>query len=677
MKVTYQWLKDFVKVGVAAEALAHKLTMAGLTVEGFEAAGDDFVYDIEITSNRPDWLSVAGIAREVAAVTGAPLVAPAKFKPRAAKKRSAHEFTLQVEDPKDCPLYTGRLIRGVRIGPSPEWLKQRIERVGVRSINNVVDITNYVLFEMGAPLHAFDFDALCGRTIRVRRARAGEKLATIDAQVRELTPDLLVIADGEKPVALAGVMGGKDTEVGERTVNVLLEAAVFSPLLIRRSRQKFGLQTDSSYRFERGVPLETAQAAAARAAELILQLAGGTLEDIQAKGAVKSAGRSLRLDAGKVSRFLGQQISSSEISRCLRPLGFSVKALPGKAFSVAVPHFRPDVKLPVDLIEEVARVYGYVNFPSTLATVPPRPQGYTLRDFTRFGKQLLTGLGVHEAVTLSLVPGELLEKAGYPKEAAVRIVNPLSREQELMRPSLIPSLLQSVRINFNRQQPYVALFEAAHTFTVGPDGMPRERECLGIVLAGVKTVLLPGGQVRDQWGLLHLKGIVEELLSRLGIKGIAFVPRGQGFMVTAASGEELGTMQLVSRKVCDAMDIKHKDVAAAELFLDTAFRLRVPSVKYARPPQFPAIARDISFYVPETVTASQLLELVREAKAADLEEAKVTDRYRGAQVPAGHQGLVISCVYRAASRTLSDAQVQPQHDQLCRLLQERFGAVMR
>ncbi|MDP2941482.1 MAG: phenylalanine--tRNA ligase subunit beta, partial [Candidatus Omnitrophota bacterium] len=357
MKVTYNWLKEFVDIRIAAGALAEKLTMAGLEVVSLEERAGDFIFEIEITSNRPDWLSVIGVAREVAAITGRKLKLPSGTKGRKRGEgrgtKDAAEWKIRIEDRKDCPLYTAKIIRGVKVGPSPQWLKARLESVGCRSVNNIVDITNYVLFEQGEPLHAFDLDRLSGNTIIVRRALDNEKLVTIDGIQRVFSPGILLIADAQKPVAIAGVMGSQNSEVVQRTRNILLEAAVFNPVTVRSGRQRLGLQSESSYRFERGVDFQTACNASQRAAGLICELCGGEFIAAKSSGSDKVKLRRLTFDLSASNRLLGIKLPAAKAKKILSTLGFKLTSAGKDKLTVSIPAFRQDVSLPVDLAEEL------------------------------------------------------------------------------------------------------------------------------------------------------------------------------------------------------------------------------------------------------------------------------------------------------------------------------------
>ncbi|MCX5703645.1 MAG: phenylalanine--tRNA ligase subunit beta [Candidatus Omnitrophica bacterium] len=372
MKFTYNWLKDFVEIKITPQALADKLTMAGLEVTSLEERGGDFVFEVEITPNRPDCLSVIGIAREVAAITGKKLKASQRPSAPMPQLPSCPGYVIKIQDKKDCPLYIARVIKDIRVGPSPEWLKKRLELIGCRSINNVVDITNYILFTWGEPLHAFDLNKLTGGSIIVRRAKNGEKITTIDGGEKTLNPDILVIADTHKPAAIAGIMGGKDTEVTERTKNILLETAVFNPIIVRRGRQTLGLSSESAYRFERGVNLEAVKAASLRATQLLQEYSGGACVLAKSLGQEKAKKQSINLEVATVNKILGIKILRGKIKKILESLGFKIKTGGRNNFRVTVPSHRPDVALEIDLIEEIARIFGFAAIPKSLPLISPR-----------------------------------------------------------------------------------------------------------------------------------------------------------------------------------------------------------------------------------------------------------------------------------------------------------------
>jgi phenylalanyl-tRNA synthetase beta chain len=684
MKFTYNWLKDFVEIKISSRALAEKLTMAGLEVTSLEGRGGDFIFEIEVTSNRPDWLSVIGIAREVAAITGKKLKLPKIGHSRKKKDQNYglsttdyRPLSIKIENNKDCPLYTAKIIEGIKVGPSPDWLKKRLELVGCRSVNNIVDITNYILFERGEPLHAFDLDKLNSSAIIVRRAKAGEKIITIDKESRMLNTDILVIADKEKPIAIAGIMGGKYTEVTENTKSVLLEAAVFNPIIIRRARQALGLQSESAYRFERSVNPDIVENASQRAVELIHNIAGGKCILSKSLGESKSKSRNVALNLPTVNKTLGLNITATGVKKILNNLGFEAEIKAKNNLLVKIPTHRQDVNRDMDLIEEVARIYGYENIPKSSPQVSPRVTPWETRDFISLVKNILVGLGLNEVITYSLIDKELLKifEPG-PGEAEIEIMNPLSQEQGILRPRLIPSLTRCVARNLNQKQERVFIFEIAKVFSSG--GQPKEELFLGIALSGARSLFFEQGLVKDPVSLLHLKGILEVLFERLGIKNYDFCAKENpcSFDIRV-NKEKIGAMAKVQKNILGNLDIKNKDLFALELSLDRFFSYAQLKKKFAVLAKYPGITRDISFILKEDIAARDILAAIEESGKPLLMNVAITDYYKGQQIPQGFRGLTVSCLYRSNERTLTEAEINPAHTLICDLLQQKFGAQIR
>ncbi|MDD5080044.1 MAG: phenylalanine--tRNA ligase subunit beta [Candidatus Omnitrophica bacterium] len=677
MKVTYNWLKEFVDIKMPAQELADRLTMSGLEVKSVEEKAGDFVFEIEITSNRPDWLSVIGVAREVAALTGKK-TKTGQMKSVKIETGCADKFGIEIEDRNDCPFYTARVIRNVKAGPSPEWLRARLESLGVRSVNNVVDITNYVLFETGEPLHAFDLDKLSGREIVVRRASKGEKLVTIDGQERELSPDILVIADKKKTVAIAGVMGGKDTEVTENTRNVLLEAAIFEPVLIRRGRQKLGMTSDAAYRFERGIDPAGPAAASLRAAKLIGELCAGDLSCAASSGVSRMNVAKVCLTAAGIKRSLGVEIPQARVNNILAGLGFEIKGKKKGCLQVKVPSWRLDVKEEVDLIEEISRIYGFENIPSTLAKVGLKNQETAAQDHISQSKDILFGLGLNEVVTYSLIDRKSLDGFWEGDDSLIAVCNPLSIEQEVMRPVLMPSLVRCVSHNLKQKQEYVNIFEIARVYRL--DGKRIQEEYrLGICLCGSKLVWFDKGRVQDEAGFLHLKGAVETLLKRLNVLGqdLRFIAQGAYAFRVFAGDVDIGSLCRLDRKRLDRMEIKNKEVFGAEIDLPKVFSLISPAKKFSALPKFPFAVRDISMILAEALPAEKIIKAIL-AQGRDLiKEAEVVDRYKGKPIDPGYKGLTISCRYASDDRTLTEAEIAPVHEAVISRLKEEFGARLR
>ncbi len=676
MKVTYNWLKDFIPIKLSPQSLAERLTMAGLEVVGLHEESGDYVFEIEITSNRPDWLSVIGIAREVAAITGVKLMTP-KGKQRTATKnlKSSSPLSIAVHDVRDCPLYTAKLIREVTVAPSPEWMRKRLELVGCRSINNIVDITNYLLFELGEPLHAFDADSLEGEAVVVRRARGGEKIVSIDDKERVLSSDTLIIADKKKPIAIAGIMGGKFTEVGSGTRSVLLEAAVFNPTVVRRGRQALGLQSESAYRFERGVDSAMVRIASLRAATFIQQFAGGICCLDKEKGAKVLPARKILFPMGDIERVLGVSIPPTRIKSILEGLQFSVNRKAQGVFSVRVPSFREDVQASVDLVEEVARIYGYEKMRATLprAVIAERIPG--TRDFFSLVRTILAGLGLYEAITYTLVDKDWLD--GKAMAHAIEILNPLSKEQGVLRPDIISSLLGCLEHNFNQKQDHVMLFEVSKVFAWEGD-FPGEKWVLGLALCGTRSLLMERGAEQENIGMTQMKGIIETLCDRLGIKACQWeVSEDARKIAFGVNGTRAGTIWYFKKDTVEKFDIKNKDVFVAELSLDILVAAADLKKHFVPLPKYPAIARDISMVVKENTSVADILQAIQKKAGMLLKGLGVIDFYKGEQIPSGFKGLTISCSYRAEDRTLTETEIAPLHESVAVLLRETFGAQIR
>lgn len=714
MKVTYNWLKDFVAIKILPEALAEKLTLAGLEVTSLEAKDGDFVFEVEITSNRPDWLSVAGIAREVAAITNSTY----SVERRAYNKNkefklssilyplSSKTVKIGVESKKDCPLYTVKIVTGVKAGVSPDWLKRRLELVGCRSVNNIVDITNYILFECGEPLHAFDLDKLISSqpaavsqqlNLVIRRAEKGEKIITIDGIERILDEDILVIAAGNsnglsKPVAIAGIMGGKETEVTEHTKNILLEAALFSPMLVRRGRRKLGAQSESSYRFERGVACDLVERASLRALGLIRDIAGGECVFAGNSGLARAKKTIVSLDMAMPERILGVSIPVVKIKEILVHLGFKLLSKGGaqsgierrknegkQSLTVEVPVHREDVKSGIDLVEEIARIFGYERIPSTMPLISPRLTICSQRDSVSLIKNILTGLGMNEVITYSLVDKELLSGFDFSLTAPVEIENPLSKAEGNLRPSLIPSITNCIAYNLNQKQEYLSIFEIAKVFSSHNLG-PKEELSLAIGLCGTKTLFLEEGVIKDKFGMLHLKGVLETLLKRLGVVGFSFVPdvNNQGKRVCiCVKNEELGAIMALDKNILDKFGIKNKEVMVLEISLDKLLARVDLRRKFNEIPKYPGISRDISFILREEVILEGILETIKEQGKPLLQEVKIIDYYKGKQIPQGFKGVTVSCYYRSGERTLTEEEIIPSLSSISNILVERFDVKIR
>jgi phenylalanyl-tRNA synthetase beta chain len=652
--------------------------------------GGDVVLDLELTPNRPDLAGVIGIARELAAATGRELrLPPVGDLGEYQQDPSAQaQVDLQVEEPELCPRYVARLIRNVRIGPSPDWLRQTLERVGMRSINNVVDVTNYVMLECGQPLHAFDADLLArdesGRvTLRVRRARPGERFVTLDGQEHELQSDMLLIADAAKGVALAGIMGGQNSEVRPDTRHILLESAWFLPTNIRRTSKRLGLRSESSYRFERGADPGITEWASRRAAQLILQLAGGEL----ARGHVEfhpspAPPRRIRLRYDRTTRILGVTIPPEQQRRHLEALQLRTVAHDEQSATFEIPSWRHDLKREIDLIEEIERLYGVERVPAT----PPRgalgshPADEEFDQLSRI-RRLCCGLGLDEAQGQTLISDRAALLTGA-ESALVKLANPLSSDMNTLRPSLLPGLLDSLRHNVTRKNPDVALFEIGRVFR-RDNGSIREERRLGLALTGRRHPVFWTGEGRDaKYDLADVRGVLDELFDHLGLRGISFHRRAEMTPLfvesaTIQQGRQVaGELGLVSPLVAREYDLRDP-VILAEVNLDWLLARRSDKRTFQPLPLYPAIRRDVAMVVPETVTHADVLRVVQQARVEHLEQVQVFDVFRGGSIPAGCKSLAYAFTYRAADRTLTDAEANALHARVVEALRRGLQATIR
>ncbi|NOT62911.1 MAG: phenylalanine--tRNA ligase subunit beta, partial [Acidobacteria bacterium] len=523
MKVSYNWLKEFVDINLAPRELAERLTMVGLAVDAVETHGDDAVLEIDLTSNRPDCLSHLGVAREVSAIVGQPLkFAGASAKQGDATLKTAELTSVEITAPELCPRYTARLIRGVKVGPSPGWLVKRLEVMGQRSVNNIADITNYVMLALGQPLHAFDFDMLRGKRIIVRRAVEGEKIVTLDGEERTLTNAMLVIADAERPVALGGIKGGEDSGITDKTTDVLLEAAYFTPAPIRATSKALGLATEASYRYERGTDPEIVAVASDTAAWLIAELAGGTVSDelidvYPGKDAVQAKRKAVTMRLAKYRALTGLDVELNEAARILTALGMLPKIdEANQSLAVAAATWRIDINIEEDLIEEVARISGYDKLQTSLPGSAGAGALLPGENERRAVRRALTGLGFHEAVSFSFVNAANDALFSVVSEAdRVMLDNPIDVELDLMRTNLLGGLLGALAHNFNHGTRNVRLFEFGKCFAAGSE-RPVETERLAFVMTGARNA--------DDWqaaktalDFYDVKGALETVLNAAGV----------------------------------------------------------------------------------------------------------------------------------------------------------------
>jgi phenylalanyl-tRNA synthetase beta chain len=720
VKVPLSWLREFVAVPGTAEEIAATMSLRGFAVEGIEPNAGDPVIDFEVTANRPDCMSVVGIAREVATACGLPVrrpavrtsaaretapVAPARAEGPAAPEREGAALAVEpaaaetsgpglhltslksvergdieiaIEQVDLCPRYAGA-VADVTVGDSPAWLQARLRAAGVRPISNIVDVTNYVLLELGHPMHAFDHARLGGGEIRVRTARAGETIRTIDGQMRTLDDTMLVIADADRPVAVAGVMGGADTEVTAATTTIVLESAYFNPLSVRRTSKRLGLKTEASMRFERGADPRLPVTAMERACALLEHIgagkARGTVVD---RHASRIEPRTLRLRRARLAALLGVDVPDSDVRRILDSLGFAPREA-DEGWDITVPTRRVDVAREVDLVEEVARHFGFDRIPATFPPVTAAPPAIDPRITQAWRlRAALAGAGFSEAVTFGFIGAAAAASFAPPAEVAA-IANPLSETFAVLRPSILPGLIEAVAHNRRREQRDVRLFEIGARFS----RTQGERRALALAWTGAADHEHWSAPARDV-DLFDVKGVIERIADLLGVDletapavEEAFVP-GRTAVVTVA-GRRAGVLGQLVPALAARHDIPPADALfLVELDLDALDEARGRTPFRVQPlPQHPSVTRDISVLVDDSLPARAVRETIREAAPAFLVRVREFDRYQGKGIPAAKVSLSLRLVFRAPERTLTDAEVQQAMDRVMSALADRHGAVQR
>ncbi len=652
MKISPTWLREFVDLQVETKQLAEDLTAAGLGVELIAGVGDSLVFDMEITTNRVDAMNHYGVARECSAIYDLDLK-PIEPKLPAAKGKA--KFAIELPDPQGCARYTAQIIRGMKIQPSLPRIARRLEMVAARPINNGVDASNYTLIEMGHPTHAFDLDTLEGGKIIVRRARAGETLKTLDGVERKLHPDDLVIADAVKPVALAGVMGGFDTMITERTRNILIESAWFDPVSIRLTARRHGMHTDASHRFERGADWGATPQACRRVAQLILETGGGKLEG----GLMDAIGRRIarppvRLRRSEARRILGQDIPQRDVRRILRRLGFEASKQ-----TVHIPSWRLDVEREIDLIEEIARIYGYNRFPNTLPAfagavieTPDASKDAALRT-------ALLALGYHEAVSLSFV--SLAEAQQFSTAPPVALENPISEDAAVMRTSLVPSMVNMLAYNLNRGVNDVRLFEAGNVYELAGASTP-ERKQIAIGATGQAIAADVHQQGRAD-SFFDLKGDIETLLAKFRHNSLYFDANNAPayyhpyrYARAVLDGGMVARLGQLHPEVATARKLR-QDVYLAEIYLDRLYRQGLRPVRYQPISRYPAVDRDFSFLFENAITFERIRAAVETLRIAELRSFWPVEIFRGGTVPAGQYSVLVRAEFQSVERTLRDDEV--------------------
>lgn len=652
---------------------------------------NDTVLELELTPNRADCLSMLGVAYEAAALTGRPVRLP-DTAVETAPEKIGDRLSVSIAARDLCAHYAARLIRGVRIGPSPQWLQNRLMASGIRPINNVVDVTNYVMLEFGQPLHAFDAAKVSGGRIEVRRARAGETLTTLDGQERKLDGDMLVIADAEKPIALAGVMGGANSEVTDETVDIILESARFDPGSIRRTSRRLGLRSEASLRFEKGVDPGRVRAALDRAAGLIARLAGGRVAEGVAEEVVDMPGpRLVELTLDRINGLLGTSLDVLEVTTILSRLQFEFETASDRSWRVRVPTRRGDIALDVDLVEEVARLHGYDRIPATPIEGPTTAGGLTRpQAIRREIRRFLTHAGLHETISYAITSAE--RAALFPDLAAgarpIRLAMPMSEERSTLRTVLLPSLLEAAAYNRSRKNQDLALFEIGNVYHTGETELtrlPEEKARLALLLSGRRRQA-DWNQAAEPYDFYDAKGLLEALFERLGLSAsVAFraaAPAhfhpGRTAAIELRTGQGASVIGYVGQLHPDLQrEWELADTFVAEIELAPLYEHADPRISFRPLPRFPAVERDLAVVVDRNVPGAELTAVVSAAAGDLLESVRLFDVYTGDRIGPGKKSVALALVYRHPDRTLTDEEVAEAQARVLAALEQTFGAQLR
>jgi len=695
MKVVYNWLKEFVEVKASPEDLRARLSLVGIAVDAIDATAAGPVLDAEITANRPDCLGHLGIAREVAAIYRVPLK-PLHPNLKEITEKAAGATRVKIEAPELCGRFTARVIRGVKVQPSTDWLRQRLEAIGEKSINNVVDVTNYVMFELGHPLHAFDFDKLAEHQLVVRRAQPGEKIKTLDGGEHKLSKDMCVIADAQRAVSIGGIMGGANSEISLSTKDILIECAWFDPISIRRSAKALGLRTEASYRFERGADPEMTELASRRAAELIQQVAGGEI----LAGAVdiyphREPEKKIELSRKELLRVMGADVPDRDIEQILSALGFHpvrVDSNRGSDGSIAAVwecravSWRQDVTRSIDLIEEVARHYGYDKFPPRLPPAKIAAHRLPHAEAQDRLRERIVALGYQEIVEIPIVDtkrDELFRSGGL--EPAL-IGNPLAEDAAVMRSSGTVSMLRAIEWNLNHGQRNLRLFEIGKTYELR-NGEPVETPVLTLGITGSAREKTIYEGARD-FEFADLKGDLDTIGGLAG--GFTWESGGPQWLSGARAArlhlthktgqrEFIGTAGQIAKRIADEFKFR-QNVLVAELKLEsllTGLENAAAALRFKPLPRFPAVERDFSVVLADGVQFAQVEDAIRSLGIPELQSIEALDLFRGGQVPAGKYSLMIRVTLQSAEATFTDAQLNDFSSRIVAALQQKLGATLR
>lgn len=679
MRISLYWLREYVEADLPLSQLVEKLNMIGLLVEDWKEADGDIILDIETYANRPDTLGHLGVAREVAAVLNVPLKKKA-WPITEREEESSKLVEIQIKDADLCPRYCGIIVKNIPVGPSPEWLRKRVEAMGLKSVSNVVDVTNYVLFSTAHPIHAFDLEKISGNKIIVRKAEKGETLKSLEGKDIFLSPEMLVIADEEKPVALAGVIGGEESGVTEKTHHVFIESAYFDPLSIRKTSKETGIVTEASYRFERGADVSFPPQAALMAASLLTQMGGVATRGVVDVYPRPRKVKTLILRHHRIGELLGLEVDKEFIFRTLSSLGFDIQEENSGIYKVKIPFFRVDIEREADLIEEIARFYGYDRIPSQ---IPPlqklEPVPDPRRERIEKLRQLLFHQGFDEFINFSFFDPqkEPLFKTG---KNPIQIRNPISSKASVLRTTLVAGLMENVLWNKNRGAEGIHAFEIGNVYYWEKQKIC-EQLSLGLVTTGNLDDLQWQGK-NERTDFFHLKGTCEFLMEHLRYKPYAFEEDDYPFFEPGYSlslsykEEKIGHLGLLRRDILDSYSLE-ESVWAAELDLASLFEKQPQSFRFSPVARFPSVTRDVSFLADRDTTYRRIKEEVEKLDIPYLEEFILYDIFSGSSIPKGKISLSLRFVFRHPQRTLLAEEVDKDQERIIQALKKSFNFQLR
>lgn len=643
---------------------------------------NDVIFELEITPNRPDCLSYIGIAREIAAYYGRKIKCPEFESKKIIESINTGHIDVRIEDKERCKRFSGKVIRNIKVEGSPEWLKNRLISMGLKPINNVVDATNYILFECNQPLHAYDLTKINDRKIVVRKALNGEKIVTLDGVERELNKGELVIADAEKPLGIAGIMGGESSKVTEETTEIFLECAYFTPENIRKTSKELGLSSDSSYRFERGLDIENTAEVLERAADLISQLTGGeVLEGYIDKYIEKYEKIEIPLNIEKLRKFMGKNIEIDVVGKILTNLGINIKTLNSTTIIATPPSYRGDLTRTADLYEEIIRMHGFDNIENKMPEENIRPG---VKDTTTVivdeAKEILAKLGLQEVINYSFISKEAIKMLGIT-EPVLEITNPISDDMAIMRPTLIYSLLTNIRDNLNRNQNGLKFFEVSRVFTPKEDGLANETLRASIALAGksFKTLWNPKPEAMDFY---TIKGFVEKFLEYMGVNRYQLDRSEDTNFHPGRSADirigkvKIGTFGEIHPELAENMDIKRERTYVAELDLTTLLNYRAKKVKYERIVKYPEVTRDLAVVLDRDVLVGKMLEDIKKSSNL-IESVAIFDVYQGEKIEADKKSVAISIILRKKDGTLEESDINITVDNILKLIAKNYNGEIR